>query len=159
LASCARRRWAARPARRAIAPSRNRGRRGSAWCRRRRATLPPWPTPWPTRPRGGYRIPSSARAPWPAGSWPRSRSSAPPCPRSSAPRPRDGRWGAPLHTRVRPFPDDPEAALGEPDAGGREAEAAGVQRHQRDAEAVALLADEVRLRNADLVEPDDAVLD
>jgi hypothetical protein len=64
----------------------------------------------------------------------------------------------PLHAVLRPLPGHGDAPLTGPDTVGRQRQPAGVQGGQRDLEALALLADEVLLRHADLVEAGDAVL-
>ncbi|MGX1367066.1 hypothetical protein RKD19_002425 [Streptomyces canus] len=66
---------------------------------------------------------------------------------------------APLFAGRGPLAGDLQAPLAGGDAGGRQGEAAGVESGQGDLEALALLADEVRGRDADLVEAGDAVLD
>ena len=66
---------------------------------------------------------------------------------------------APLDAVARPLAGDLRAVLGDADADRRQRQAARVQRRERDLEALALLADQVLLRDEDVLEARDRVLD
>src|ERR1700750_1909081 len=66
---------------------------------------------------------------------------------------------APLHALVAPLPRDLGRPLADADADRRQRQAAGVQRGQRDLQAVALAADQVLRRDEDVLQQGHRVLD
>src|SRR5262249_33706169 len=64
---------------------------------------------------------------------------------------------APLLALVRPAAADLQTLFRHPGARGRQRQTPGVERDERDLEALALLADQVLARHADVLEADDAV--